>query len=190
MLLALSTETEYQPVPRDSKNPHRYERLSYERPHKYSDFLVWIIEFLPRKSIERIHSAGALYHRYGVSRLPCKSHVRKQQFCWPNCRHDTPPIHTGLFCRLFCSSPLGRYTTKNNTRKAGIRFPLFSLKNLLLSAIAIFRLLPPSCRIPPESRRRCCRSRAIPYRPESDGRRSRSPSASPTDRPCPEWRPR
>ena len=70
---ALSTETEYQPVPRDSKNPHRYERLSYDRSHKYSDFLVWIIEFLPRKSIERIHSAGALYHRYGVSRLPRKS---------------------------------------------------------------------------------------------------------------------
>ena len=45
--LHLSTETEYQPVPRDSKNPHRYERLSYERSHKYSGFLVWIIELSP-----------------------------------------------------------------------------------------------------------------------------------------------
>lgn len=134
MLLALSTETEYQPVPRDSKNPHRYERLSYERSHKYSGFLVWIIELSPTEEKYRKNP----FCRSAISpirSLAClaSQHVRKQQFCWPNCRHDTPPIHTGLFCRFFCSSPLGRYTTKNNTRKAGIRFPLFSLKNLIVS---------------------------------------------------------
>ena len=85
----------------------------------------------------KVSKESILPERYitDTESLAClaSQHVRKQQFCWPNCRHDTPPIHTGLFCRFFCSSPLGRYTTKNNTRKAGIWFPLFSLKNLIVS---------------------------------------------------------